>query len=54
MLRFVVRNGLTHSLAGQLLEDLRRVLTRLDGQERPMRDARTDSSFSHTGAPGPR
>ena len=54
VLRFVVRNGLTHSLAGQLLEDLRRVLTRLDGQERPMRDARTDSSFSHTGAPGPR
>jgi glutamate decarboxylase len=54
VLRFVVRNGLTHSLADQLLADLRRVLARLDEQHRPMRDARTDSSFSHTGAPSPR
>jgi glutamate decarboxylase len=54
VLRFVVRNGLTHSLADQLLDDLRRVLARLDQQPRPMRDARTDSSFSHTGAPNPR
>ena len=53
VLRFVVRNGLTHSLADQLLADLRRVLARLDRQQRPMRDARTDSSFSHTGAPSP-
>ena len=48
VLRFVVRNGLTHSLAEQLLADLRRVLARLEQQEHPMRDARTDSSFSHT------
>jgi glutamate decarboxylase len=52
VLRFVVRNGLTRSLADQLLADLRRVLARLDRQPRPMRDA-TDSSFSHTGAPSP-
>jgi glutamate decarboxylase len=49
----VIRNGLTHSLAGQLLDDLRRVLARLDRQPQPMRDARTDSAFSHTGAPSP-
>ncbi|HEY2195944.1 MAG TPA: glutamate decarboxylase [Actinomycetospora sp.] len=53
VLRFVVRNGLTHSLADQLLADLRRVLTRLDRQQHPMRDPRTDSAFSHTGAPSP-
>ncbi|WP_211190938.1 glutamate decarboxylase [Actinomycetospora sp. TBRC 11914] len=53
VLRFVVRNGLTHSLADQLLADLQRVLARLDRQPGPMRDA-TDSSFSHTGAPSPR
>jgi glutamate decarboxylase len=54
VLRFVVRNGLTHSLAEQLLADLRRVLARLDRQDQPTHDARTDSSFSHTGAPSPR
>jgi glutamate decarboxylase len=53
VLRFVIRNGLTHSLAGQLIDDLRRVLARLDRQPQPMRDARTDSAFSHTGAPSP-
>ena len=53
VLRFVVRNGLTHSLADQLLADLRRVLARLDRQVEPVHDARTDSSFSHTGAPSP-
>jgi glutamate decarboxylase len=53
VLRFVIRNGLTHSLAGQLIDDLRRVLARLDRQLQPMRDARTDSAFSHTGAPSP-
>jgi glutamate decarboxylase len=54
VLRFVVRNGLTHSLADQLLADLRRVLDRLDRQTQPMRDPVADSSFSHTGAPSPR
>jgi glutamate decarboxylase len=54
VLRVVVRNGFTHSLADQLLADLRRVLERLDRQTAPLHDARTDSSFSHTGGPAPR
>ncbi|HEY2222848.1 glutamate decarboxylase [Actinomycetospora sp.] len=53
VLRFVIRNGFTHSLADQLLADLRRVLARLARQQQPMRDAQTDSSFSHTGASSP-
>jgi glutamate decarboxylase len=53
VLRFVVRNGLTHSLADQLLADLRRVLARLDRRTEPAHGARTDSSFSHTGQPSP-
>ncbi|MCD2196779.1 glutamate decarboxylase [Actinomycetospora endophytica] len=53
VLRFVIRNGFTHSLADQLLADLRRVLARLDRQHGPLHDA-SDSSFSHTGAPSPR
>ena len=51
VLRFVVRNGMTHSLADLLLDDVRRVLDRLGRQDRPQRDAAHDSSFSHTGAP---
>jgi glutamate decarboxylase len=54
VLRFVVRNGFTHDLADQLLADLRRVLQRLERQPGPLRDAATDSSFSHTGDPAPR
>ena len=54
VLRFVVRNGMTHSLAEQLLADLRTVLERLGRQGHPLRDARTDASFSHTGAPARR
>jgi glutamate decarboxylase len=54
VLRFVVRNGFTHDLADQLLADLRRVLQRLERQPGPLRDAATDSSFSHTGGPAPR
>jgi glutamate decarboxylase len=53
VLRFVVRNGFTHGLADQLLADLRRVLQRLERQPGPLRDAATDSSFSHTGDPAP-
>jgi glutamate decarboxylase len=53
VLRFVVRNGFTHDLADQLLADLRRVLERLERQPGPLRDAATDSSFSHTGGPAP-
>ncbi len=49
VLRFVVRNGFTHDLADLLLADLRRVLERLGRQQAPLRDARHDSSFAHTG-----
>ena len=53
VLRFVVRNGFTHSLADHLLADLRRVVERLAKQKESIRDAATDGSFSHTGAPRP-
>jgi glutamate decarboxylase len=49
VLRFVIRNGFTHSLAAQLLADLTTVLGRLDRQKESIRTAEEDSSFAHTG-----
>jgi glutamate decarboxylase len=47
VLRVVVRNGFSHDLADLLLDDLRRVLPRLEKQERPHRDAETAGAFAH-------
>lgn len=51
VLRFVIRNGMTHDLAHVLLADLRTVLTRLSRQRESIRDPRTDASFAHDGRP---
>ncbi|MEU0335152.1 glutamate decarboxylase [Streptomyces sp. NPDC006193] len=59
VLRVVVRNGFSHDLADLLLEDLRRVLPRLDKQHEPQRDA-AEGGFAHgaetknSGRPGRR
>jgi len=45
-LRIVVRNGLTHDLADLLLDDLRRVLARLQQQTAPARGPES-ASFAH-------
>jgi glutamate decarboxylase len=45
-LRIVVRNGFSHDLADLLLDDLRRVLDRLEKQSAPQRGAES-ASFSH-------
>ena len=45
-LRIVVRNGFTHDLADLLLDDLRRVLARLQRQTAPARGPEA-ASFSH-------
>ena len=45
-LRIVVRNGFTHDLADLLLDDLRRVLARLQRQTAPARGTEA-ASFSH-------
>jgi glutamate decarboxylase len=47
VLRVVVRNGFSHDLADQLLEDLRRVMDRLERQPGPQREAEDTSCFSH-------
>jgi glutamate decarboxylase len=47
VLRVVVRNGFSHDLADLLLDDLRRVLPRLEQQDRPHRDAETAGAFAH-------
>ncbi|MGI5336505.1 glutamate decarboxylase [Streptomyces sp. CA-181903] len=47
VLRIVVRNGFSHDLADLLLEDLSRVLTRLDKQHEPHRDADDAGGFAH-------
>ena len=44
--RIVVRNGFTHDLADLLLDDLRRVLARLQRQTAPARGPEA-ASFSH-------
>ncbi|HEY2763636.1 MAG TPA: glutamate decarboxylase [Pseudonocardiaceae bacterium] len=54
VLRFVIRNGMTHDLAQALLSDLRTVLARLSRQRESIRDAHTDSSFAHDGRPATR
>ena len=53
VLRFVVRDGFTHDLAGLLCDDLRRVIDRLTAQRRSIRNAVLDSAFTHTGQPTP-
>jgi glutamate decarboxylase len=45
-LRIVVRNGFSHDLAGLLLDDLNRVLERLEKQPGPLRGAET-AGFAH-------
>ncbi|MEV7124745.1 glutamate decarboxylase [Streptomyces sp. NPDC093260] len=47
VLRIVVRNGFSHDLADLLLDDLRRVLPRLDKQSEPHRDADDAGGFAH-------
>ncbi|MFE9881464.1 glutamate decarboxylase [Streptomyces sp. NPDC005784] len=47
VLRIVVRNGFGHDLADLLLEDLRRVLPRLDKQHAPHHDEDDTGSFAH-------
>ncbi|WP_369355854.1 glutamate decarboxylase [Streptomyces sp. cg2] len=46
-LRVVVRNGFGHDLGDLFLEDLRRVLPRLQAQQRPHRDAADAGGFAH-------
>lgn len=47
VLRVVVRNGFGHDLADLLLDDLRRVLARLERQPGPQRDADDAGGFTH-------
>ncbi|MGI5484477.1 glutamate decarboxylase [Streptomyces lavendofoliae] len=47
VLRIVVRNGFGHDLADLLLDDLRRVLARLERQPGPQRDADDAGGFAH-------
>ncbi|MEU6060905.1 glutamate decarboxylase [Streptomyces sp. NPDC047097] len=47
VLRIVVRNGFGHDLADLLLEDLRRVLERLERQHAPQRSAEDAGGFAH-------
>ncbi|GAA2441316.1 glutamate decarboxylase [Streptomyces lavendulocolor] len=47
VLRVVVRNGFGHDLADLLLDDLRRVLARLEHQPGPQRDADDAGGFAH-------
>ena len=57
VLRFVIRNGMTHDLTQVLLADLRRVLAGLSRQRESTRDPRRETSFAHDGrppAPSPR
>jgi glutamate decarboxylase len=46
-LRIVVRNGFSHDLADLLLQDMRRVLPRLNKQGEPHRDADDAGGFAH-------
>ncbi|GAA3938638.1 glutamate decarboxylase [Actinomadura viridis] len=47
VLRIVVRNGFSHDLADLLLDDLRRILPRLERQPGPRRGARDAGVFAH-------
>jgi glutamate decarboxylase len=51
VLRFVIRNGMTHDLTQILLADLRTVLAALSRQKESIRDPRRDASFAHDGRP---
>jgi glutamate decarboxylase len=51
VLRFVIRNGMTHDLAQVLLAHLRTVLAGLSRQRESTRDPRTEASFAHDGRP---
>ncbi len=51
VLRFVIRNGMTHDLAQLLLADLRTVLAGLARQRESIRDPHTEASFAHDGRP---
>jgi glutamate decarboxylase len=51
VLRFVIRNGMTHDLAQLLLADLRTVLAGLARQRESIRDPHTETSFAHDGRP---
>ncbi|WAL68680.1 glutamate decarboxylase [Amycolatopsis cynarae] len=46
VLRIVVRNGFTHDMADLLLDDLRRALPRLRGQDKPQHGTES-ATFSH-------
>ncbi|MCK7625213.1 glutamate decarboxylase [Streptomyces sp. RS10V-4] len=46
-LRVVIRNGFGHDLGDLFLDDLRRVLPRLQAQQRPHRDSADDGAFAH-------
>jgi len=46
VLRVVVRNGMTHDLSDLFVADLRRVVQRLEQQEKPLR-GKESSSFAH-------
>ena len=51
VLRVVVRNGFGHDLADLFLDDLRRVLPRLEAQPEPRRDAAGAAGFAHGAEP---
>jgi glutamate decarboxylase len=53
VLRIVIRNGMSHDLADLLLDSLRRVLTRLDAQQAPVRGPES-ASFAHGAGHTPR
>jgi glutamate decarboxylase len=46
-LRVVVKRGFTYDMADLLVDDLRRVLPRLETQAAPVHDARSASGFHH-------
>ncbi|HEY3262546.1 MAG TPA: glutamate decarboxylase [Pseudonocardiaceae bacterium] len=54
VLRIVVRNGFSHDLADLLMEDLRRILPRLQRQSTPAHDTKTGSFAHGAGSPVPR
>ncbi|NKZ05991.1 glutamate decarboxylase [Actinomadura latina] len=51
VLRVVVRNGFGHDLAELFLDDLRRVLPRLEAQREPQRGADDTTGFAHGAEP---
>jgi glutamate decarboxylase len=51
VLRVVVRNGFGHDLADLFLDDVRRVLRRLESQREPQRGADVTTGFAHGAEP---